>query len=509
MQDHKMNKYGFARLLLAIYAAVFGCVFVQILLFNTSFGYRRVLQVVLVLGWLLAVGALALLASRFKAQLYRRKYWVLAAVMLLVFGVQVWVGIATKQQLNHDYGEVFNGAVLYATKGANVAEFEPYTYYVHHFANNAGMFTILQLLFTALNGLGLTCFYEAAVVMGHLLFALAILFAFLYLNRAFGPGAALFSLLFWVAFLPVYFQSSIAYTDTYTIFLPPLILYCHQRAKTTNYWPVRIALYAAVGALAAFGLELKATIAITAVAVVLEVAVCCKWKQLLALVLVGSAAFCGVYFAAQGYKHATIWDKERLANESLPITHWVMMVLNGDGAYSGSDEWDITMSVPGKAARGKKTVEEIQSRLQNMGPGGFLQLLHRKPSRTFGSGNGNVDYLLVRMPDDPGHFVYQIITPVGRLWRYFDISSQAVYLGFYVLGVAGAVVALVKKKKAYLQNTAPFLALVGFYVFMMLWESNHRQLVNQWPLFIITAAAGAAGVYGSLQKHLPFKKTKQ
>lgn len=25
---------------------------------------------------------------------------------------------------------------------------------------------------------------------------------------------------------------------------------------------------------------------------------------------------------------------------------------------------------------------------------------------------------------------------------------------------------------------------------MMLWESNHRQLVNQWPLWLILAAEG-------------------
>ena len=36
----------------------------------------------------------------------------------------------------------------------------------------------------------------------------------------------------------------------------------------------------------------------------------------------------------------------------------------------------------------------------------------------------------------------------------------------------------------------PPLALCGFWLFMMLWESNHRQLVNQWPLWLILAAEG-------------------
>lgn len=113
--------------------------------------------------------------------------------------------------------------------------------------------------------------------------------------------------------------------------------------------------------------------------------------------------------------------------------------------------------------------------------------------------------MLARIPDDPGRFVYQIITSEGRLWRYFDIASQAVYLSFYVFGVAGAAIALLKKKKEYLQNIAPFLALLGFYAFMMLWESNHRQLVNQWPLFIIAAAAGAAMLCRSLQDFMHHK----
>ena len=66
--------------------------------------------------------------------------------------------------------------------------------------------------------------------------------------------------------------------------------------------------------------------------------------------------------------------------------------------------------------------------------------------------------------------------------------SQAVYLLLNILGVAGAVCLLCKKDRR--TDVSPHLALLGFWVFMMLWESNHRQLINQWSLYFIVAALG-------------------
>ncbi|MFV0412481.1 MAG: hypothetical protein ACK5L3_04305 [Oscillospiraceae bacterium] len=499
------EKWG--RFFLLVFAAVFLCIFLQIVFFNSSFGYSVFIQGALLVVWLVFFALAAFWGYKNRPLLYAHRYKILLLVLLFVFCVQVWVGIVTKQQVNHDYGKVFNGAVMFATQG-DVEEFYIYEAYLHHFTNNVGEFLFLQLLFKGMYAIGLPYYYEAAILLGHIFFTLAILFTFLYLNKAFGPGAALLSLFFYVFYLPVYFQSSIAYTDTYSIWMPALLLYCHKCAAGAARWK-KILLYVAIGAILALGVQIKGTVLITGIALVIEELCAARWKRLVAMVLLAALSFGAFNGAINAYAYATILQAERVESDSMPITHWLMTGLTGDGAYNPTDEWVITSSVAGQQARTKLNLEIIKGRLTQMGPIGYLQLLHRKTCRTFGSGNGEVNYLLVREPNNPNHFIYQIISTEGKFFRYFDNLSHCVYLSFYIFSIAGVAVALKKKNRAFTNNTAPFLALTGFYFFMMLWESNHRLLVNQWPLFIIAAAAGAGALLPKIYTRLPARKAKQ
>ena len=76
-----------------------------------------------------------------------------------------------------------------------------------------------------------------------------------------------------------------------------------------------------------------------------------------------------------------------------------------------------------------------------------------------------------------------------------------------MLGAAGALAAL--RRRGMPPVCAPWAALAGFYLFMMLWESNHRQLVNQWPLYWLVAAVGLAALGGFAARRLSQKRHVQ
>lgn len=478
------------RVAVGLFCVLFGLVLIQVLFFNSAYGYSFLLQVALLCAWGAVLLGLGVAGLRFKETLYARRYWILGAVLLFIFAVQLWVGFATRQTPLHDYGKVYNGAVIFATEGDGAA-FSEYKDYFHHFTNNVGEFLILQLLFKGMHLLGLTCFYEVAVVLGHLLFSVAILCTFLYLDRAFGHGAALLSLVFWLCYLPVYFQSSIVYTDTFSIWVAPVLLYAYHRAKRAEGMHTLVCYGVLMGAVLGLGFHIKGSVLIVGVAIFLEMIFTMRLRRMVALGLV-VLLVCGLVWAGvDAYAHAVLLEEER-AEEAMPVTLWLLMGTTGDGAYNSTDEWVITYEVWGKEARTQHHIEVIKERLQQMGPLGYAQLLHRKTCRTFGSGNGGQSYMLVMQPDRPGRWIYQVIFAQGSWFRYFDNLSQAVYLSFYVFGIAGAAVAIRRRAPGYMKNAAPFWALLGFLAFMMLWESNPRQLVNQWPLLIIVASAGAA-----------------
>lgn len=68
------------------------------------------------------------------------------------------------------------------------------------------------------------------------------------------------------------------------------------------------------------------------------------------------------------------------------------------------------------------------------------------------------------------------------------------------MGILGALVMLIRKDND-VQKFAPFVALIGFYIFMMLWESNCRQLVNQWSLYVMCASIGYSKLMHSILKN--------
>ena len=140
--------------------------------------------------------------------------------------------------------------------------------------------------------------------------------------------------------------------------------------------------------------------------------------------------------------------------------------------------------------RWARNIEVIKQRLEEMGPKGYMNLLYLKTCRTFGSGDAEL-YVSYQYVADatPINLVYEITLNSGRFFPIFRLGSQAMYLLYILLGVVGSIFIIFKKDKN-LFNFSPHIALIGFWIFMMLWESNHRQLINQWSLFFITAAVG-------------------
>lgn len=479
-----------AKAALWLFLLAFGGIFIQIFLFNDSFGYAPLLQAFLMGCFLAAFGCFYVFLKRsgLMGVLCRHKYRVLLTVVLCVLAVQTVVGLLTRQELNHDYGKVFNGAVMYVTDRDNPG-FYVYDNYMHHWPNNMGAFAFLVTLFRAMQAAGLTCFYDAMLLVGHLCFALAAVFTFLYLDKAFGTRPAFASLFLYAGFLVVYIQSSAVYTDTLSIWFAPAALYMFECAKTTRRLWARPVLWASCGILLALGAKVKGSVLIVGLALLCETVANGKWKRLLAAFLTAAVGFGLAYSLCGVYDRALLLDPQRVERESLPVTFWVMMGLSGEnGTYTRIDE-DITAWGNNQQEKREINLNEIQARIGRMGPLGYLEFLHKKTARTFGSGNADISYMMDRGPLHPERFIYQIILPQGRFYRYFDNLVQCVYLLFYPLALFGAGWAL-RKKTAVLQHTAPFVSLAGFYLFMLLWESNHRQLVNQWPLFFITAAVG-------------------
>jgi len=310
----------------------------------------------------------------------------------------------------------------------------------------------------------------------------------MYLDENISGHRALFFLIIICMFSPLYFQSSISYTDTWSVWsIPCLLLFISRGIKEKKM--VAKVIYALISAiLMAVATQIKATVAIVVIALFIQSIIHDFNIKNIAFYAVLLFCFVTCYSLFTQWTYSTVRDKNRDI-EAMPLTHWVMMGLQGDGAYSGEDEHRITLSVPPEQ-RVEKNMEVIEQRLTDMGFGGYLQLLYRKTCRTFGSGNAEVYYTFKYDEEfvTPFNLVYETTLEEGKYFPVFNYSSQIVYLLSIIFGIIGAVLAVIKKQG--LDKFAPHIALIGFWMFMMIWESNHRQLINQWSLFFIVCAIG-------------------
>lgn len=491
-----------------IYGLLFGFVFYRAMFNNTSFRYDTNILIKIMTGAGLYLIILLFVYNKFSEFFYRHRYKILILMCICIFGIQYTIGNNVVHSAIYDHEKVLHGAMMWA-QGMTGEEFIPYDNYLHYYTNNLGLFMIQQLIFRVALFLGFTNLYTVAIFTGHLIFTSMIIASFVYLDENISGHRALFFLMTICMYRPLYFQSSISYTDTYSVWgIPFMLLFISRGINTEKLWKKMI--YAIISAIfMVVGVHIKTTVAIVVIALFIQTVVNNLKINNMAFFAVMLTCFVVGHNCFNNWTYTTVRHPDR-DSEAMPLTHWIMMGLQGDGAYNGEDEHRITLSVP-PGMRVDKNIEVIKQRLEDMGPEGYLKLLYRKTCRTFGSGNAEVYYTYKYHESDstPFNFVYESTLENGKYYPYFNYASQAVYLTAILLGIIGAVLSIFRKYN--FEKFAPNVALIGFWLFMMLWESNHRQLINQWSLFFILAATGLYNLWQIFfeRKEIKSEKTEK
>ncbi len=492
------RKIGMETVATIVFGGLFFMLSLQMVFFNRVFAYNSLLQVALVVAFSAVLfGVLFFLKkSGADAVLIKHRRRVLVLCVVLLFIAQSIFSYQTYQTLDHDIGKVFNGAVLYVNNPEH-PDYYQYEAYINHWSNNAGIFVLFVGLVNVLNFFGLDAYYQAAVLLGQLFFSGAVVFTYLYLEKAYNAWAAVISLFCWFCFPVVYFQAAAFYTDTYSLMFVPLTLYLLHLARQAQTWPKRLLISALCGLSLFCGVQMKATVLFVVLAAFIEALL--RKERLPHLVSVAGVLLAVVLLfgaAANVIKHDIVLDEAQMEATDTPTIFWVMMGLSSESGEFNADDENAVRPLPTQAEKKAYCYEVIESRLADKGVLGTLDFLITKASRTFGSGDADIDYMMSRGPLHPENAVYEFILPTGRFYTMFNNVNQAVYVLLNVLMVLGAVLSIKGKKRPI---TAVYIALCGFFVFMLMWESNHRQIVNQWPLYFMAASVGVQSLYDRIK----------
>lgn len=477
---------GAKRVFFVLFAAVFGLMFLQVVFNQMHVDYQPLPTLLAAALWAGAFFGLYRLCRRFCAFLEKRERWCLLGFGLLLAATQLWFYWQAANTPIVDIGYVYEAATHYAIGGYMV---DPQLSYLCLYPNNMPLTIVLQFLFRVGLKLGFTDFYLIAVFFNVLCYWATYLFVYLSCRRLFGVARGFFAIGLLYLCIPLHVFLTCFYTDTTSMPFVAMGFYLYLRFRDAKTMKGRVLALGLMTLALALGSKLKYSVAILMIAIVVDLLLRGEWKRLLAAALAFVCGYLLVATALDSYMY-TMLPRERVQEESHPFNGWIMMGLAGDGAVNSTDNFYV-WAWPTKAERIQKTNEEIVRRLQAYGPGGYLLFLNQKGIRSWGDGTLDLGIWVFPSIHRDSLMLY-LLNPGESGYPVFRYVLQGYHVALFALLIAGAVAAA--RRKNYVVFV-PYLATLGLYLFLLLWEAAHRYLINYFSMYMVAAAFSAGMLF--------------
>ncbi len=435
---------------------------------------------------LAAALGIVLLTVMFLAKRYLRSIWqneklwlILSALLFLVMTAGLlYFGLSLRVYPGWDFGAVYEGAVQIAEDGRLS---EQSNWYFTTYPNNITVCLLLAGIFKVFGGV---CSYiTIGVLLNVTLMAIGFLCFFLLVYRLYGIRTACLGLFICTLFLPFYMHAPIFYTDTFALpFVTGSFLLYQLRRRDSRF------LIAAAFVLAA-GYKIKGSLGVILIALLIHIWLqkrkpieCTKQSLLL---LIPFLLVTGFLTILPG--QLCVLDTTDAQRNEFPLEHWVAMGLEGSGGYSGDVYW-MTASVEGKKEKQAVDRAFIREKLSDYGILGMLRHIKEKALFTWGDGVYFAPEKLKRDPLNESPLHPWVLYDGANYRKTYEYCSavQLLLLGGILLSVLGNFL----KKGRFREVQAMQLAVFGVFLFLLIWETRSRYLVNFVPVFVLLGLDG-------------------
>ncbi len=434
----------------------------------------------------LALGILALiwrLVKRYESALAAHSRAVTAAFLLFMAVVQLLMGLRLRYQPVYDIDAVFGGAVQWAETGS----FTDYYDYYYAFFNNLGGLRFLYRVFQLAKAFGIRDYYLAATVANGALSLTTMFATGQTAKKLLGVRGQMMAYALFALSPPFWFIAPAFYTDALSMPFPILTYWLWLVARERPRRRDRLGLYALMGLCTALGAQIKATVLIAFIAIVLDGLFKRQWKRTAAMALIVSAA---LLLGQADLEHIVYQhlDQAEAEQRRTPLLHWVMMGLGGNGMYDPED-YNFTQSFTDRDAQNTALKAEISRRVRELGPAGLIRLLTIKGNILFGDGTYGLSDCLGGEPLTETK-LREWVLPGGAHNGLYKHLCTGVLLALYLLMIAASLRDALEPRRETFQVLIPRLAVFGLLLFLLSWEARWRYFSNFIPLLFLSALPG-------------------
>ncbi|MBR5948537.1 MAG: hypothetical protein IKZ82_07845 [Clostridia bacterium] len=477
-----------------IVCALVACCFLWVAAWLFSGGYYEYSPLYLSVGTLAALAVTVLfwrLIGRREAFFKKYSRFITAGFLVFMLAAQIAFSFPLRYTPAYDIDALFGGA----SEWVNTGSFPTYYEYFAMFHNNFGGLVLFRVWFALVKLSGTTDFFFAACLLNSLLSLATIALTASSAERLFGIRGRMTALFLFFISLPFYFIAPAFYTDALTMVFPALIFRAWLLARDKENRLQKLACFVLMGFACAIGCGIKATVVIMLIAVVIEGMLYSDWKTRLPLAAIAAALTLVVMLAVTAVIHHHIGE-EQARKKRMPLTHWIMMGLANWGGYNGAD-YEFTKSFEDPDERAEAVAERIKERVNALGVGGLFKLWGNKLDLVWNDGTYGLSDCL-GCPHEQDNFLHSFLLKNDNVQReVYKHLCTAVLAAMYLLLIASCVSDAFFKGTT-LRILAPRLALLGVFVFFLLWEARWRYFSNFVPVIMLCALTGLESVHANL-----------
>ena len=480
------------------------CLMFSLFLFNYLF--REHIPVRDELLWaaafLLLTGAAGWLARRFRYFVSRYFILLVMSVAVIYFIVALLLAARLRFEPSYDLEAIYRGGLDWALKGdlthTSTPTFDARTYF-YYYPNNIGGAALLAVFFSIVHWLGFEDYFWAACCLNACLTACTIVVTALAGRKLGGEQMGLMAAVGLLATPPLWFAAAVFYTDFLSLLFPVLAFWLFLSGLEKTDVRHAAMWYLGAGLSAGMGMLLKPTVGIVLIAACL---ILFLWQRPLHGVVFLLCALCGAgmfQILLDKAVYPAQLDKNTAQQMGTPMLHWTMMSMQGYGGFSPEDE-QFTRSFQDPKERREQVAIRLKERIQAMQMPDMLRLVRRKMEKCFCNGTYDLHAFL---DDYPVHETklrdFLLLGSEG--YPPYKRLCNGVELGLFLLSLLGSAALCVKKQVDY-RALVPPLCILGLAMFLCLWETNARYIVNYLPMLALCAAQGMQLAVGAAKRFL-------
>lgn len=400
---------------------------------------------------------------------------IVAVAIALLAIVGIYIINTLSVEPSWDFGSLYNAAINKVAQGNFGEKYE-------YISNFPFQLFLVYIFVATIKITSWFCEPQYALMLLNLVCIIGTILVFYFtIRKLLGAKKAVFSLSLFVIFSPILLYAPIFYSDTISMLFVALCFYIgllllDEKLRMTP----RVLLSLLIGLLMFVGFQIKATTIIVIIALAVFILLVKKrvdYRKAIISCLCATIVFIPATAAFSNHRQKIV-D----ADIEIPKTHWVMMGLKNQGGFNIEDYTEITFPNLQKGNNLSSIhLEEIKNRLSNYGAIGYADFLLKKLSYTWGDGTYYISEKISRLPSHPKSTVYQVVAKDGRFFTMYNIFMNGMQIMLLLVIVAGSY--LTRKDRSTIVIVK--LAIIGLVIFLSIWETRSRYLINYLPLLFI------------------------